>query len=121
MRGGEAGWSGFESGLREVGPSGHDFCFDNETPRHRVWLDPFRIASHPVTHGDFIDFIEDGGYRRPELWLSAGWGAGTAGGWGGAPFWERPSHGRPVFFPPRGGPAGSQTPPFPLGLFLVRG
>ena len=83
--------------MREVGHSGHDFCFDNETPRHRVWLDAFRIASHPVTHGDFIDFIEDGGYRRPELWLSAGWDAVTAGGWEAPLYWERREDGWHVF------------------------
>jgi ergothioneine biosynthesis protein EgtB len=54
-----------------------------------VWLEPFRIASHPVTHGDFIDFIEDGGYRRPELWLAAGWEAAAARGWQAPLYWER--------------------------------
>ena len=44
-------------------------------PRHKVWLENFEIASHPVTHGDFVEFIDDGGYRKPELWLSAGWDA----------------------------------------------
>ena len=74
--------------MYEVGHSGPDFCFDNETPRHRVWLDAFQIASHPVTHGDFMDFIEDGGYRRPELWLSAGWDAVTDRGWQAPQYWE---------------------------------
>jgi len=82
-------WIGFEGGLCEIGHSGTDFCFDNETPRHRVWLDAFEIASHPVTHGDLIDFIDDGGYRRPELWLSAGWDALTARGWSTPQYWER--------------------------------
>ena len=69
-------WIGHEGGLVEVG---HDpardgaFLFDNEGPRHRVWLEPFEIASRPVTHGEFLAFIDDGGYRRPELWLSMGW------------------------------------------------
>jgi ergothioneine biosynthesis protein EgtB len=58
---------------------GHDpsrdgaFHFDNEAPRHRVWLRDYQIASRPVTCGDFTDFIDDGGYRRHELWLSLGW------------------------------------------------
>lgn len=82
-------WIGFDGGLCEIGHSGTDFCFDNETPRHRVWLDAFEIASHPVTHGDLIDFIDDGGYRRPELWLSAGWDAVTARGWDAPQYWER--------------------------------
>ncbi len=82
-------WITFEAGLHEIGHSGADFCFDNETPRHRVWLDAFQIASHPVTHGDFIEFIDDGGYRRPELWLSAGRDAVTARGWHAPQYWER--------------------------------
>ena len=97
IRAREPRWIAFEKGLREVGHSGRDFCFDNETPRHSVWLDAFRIASHPVTHGDFIDFIEDGGYRRPELWLSAGWDAVTAGGWEAPLYWERREDGWHVF------------------------
>jgi len=75
--------------MYEIGHRGPDFCFDNETPRHRVWLDAFRIASQPVTHGDFMAFIEDGGYRRPELWLAAGWDVATARGWQAPLYWER--------------------------------
>ncbi len=69
-------WFGFEGGLLE---HGHEpaldgpFCFDNETPRHRAWVPPFALASRPVTNGEFLAFIDDGGYRRPELWLSMGW------------------------------------------------
>ena len=73
--------------MQEIGHSGPDFCFDNEMPRHRVWLNAFQIASHPVTHGDFLDFIEDGGYRRPELWLSAGWDAVATHGWHAPLYW----------------------------------
>lgn len=82
-------WINFEGGLYEVGHSGNDFAFDNETPRHRVWLDAFQIASHPVTHGDFIEFMADGGYQRPELWLSAGWEAVTACAWQAPDYWTR--------------------------------
>ena len=69
-------WFGCEGGLVEIGhDAAHDggFAFDNETPRHRVWLDPFEIASRPLSNGDVLAFIDDGGYRRPELWLSMGW------------------------------------------------
>ncbi len=83
----ERQWLTFEAGLQEIGHSGPDFCFDNEMPRHRVWLNAFQIASHPVTHGDFLDFIEDGGYRRPELWLSAGWDAVATHGWHAPLYW----------------------------------
>jgi len=74
-------WVGVAGGLHEIGHAGPGFAFDNETPRHRVWLEDFEIASHPVTHGDFLAFIEDGGYRRPELWLAAGWDLVRARGW----------------------------------------
>ena len=69
-------WSAHAGGLVDLG---HDpaldgeFLFDNETPRHRVWLDAFEIASRPVNQGEFLAFMNDGGYRRPELWLSMGW------------------------------------------------
>jgi ergothioneine biosynthesis protein EgtB len=89
IRAREPRWISFDEGLRHIGHSGAGFCFDNETPRHQVWLDAFRIASHPVTHGDFIDFIDDGGYRRPELWLSAGWDAVTAHGWRAPNYWQQ--------------------------------
>jgi len=68
-------WISVGAGIYEVGHSGPDFCFDNETPRHRVWLDAFRIASQPVTHGDFMEFIEtratagrNSGFRQDGTW-----------------------------------------------------
>ncbi len=69
-------WFGIEGGRVEIGydaASDGGFCFDNETPRHDVWLAPFEIASRPVSYGEWLAFIDDGGYRRPELWLSLGW------------------------------------------------
>ncbi len=69
-------WFDYAGGLVELG---HDaaldgtFCFDNETPRHRAYTAPFRLASRPVSNGDYLAFIDDGGYTRPELWLSMGW------------------------------------------------
>jgi ergothioneine biosynthesis protein EgtB len=67
-------WLRFDGGLTEVGHANtDDFHFDNEGPRHRVWVEPFELASHPVTHGNFAAFIADRGYQRPELWLSLGW------------------------------------------------
>jgi ergothioneine biosynthesis protein EgtB len=82
-------WVRVAGGKHEVGHEGDAFSFDNETPRHAVWLEDFQLASHPVTHGDFADFIEDGGYRRPELWLSAGWDAVRTRGWEAPLYWER--------------------------------
>jgi ergothioneine biosynthesis protein EgtB len=89
VRAREPRWIGFAGGPYEIGHSGTDFCFDNETPRHRVWVDPFEIASHPVTHGDFIRFIDDDGYRRPQLWLSAGWDLVQSRGWEAPQYWAR--------------------------------
>jgi ergothioneine biosynthesis protein EgtB len=69
-------WFGYAGGLVDVGHEAADdgaFAFDNESPRHRTYLQPFELASRPVTHGECCAFIDDGGYRRPELWLSAGW------------------------------------------------
>lgn len=69
-------WMAFESGLGEHGFDASrdgDFAFDNETPRHKVYVAPFEIGSRLVTNGEMMAFIEDGGYRRPELWLSMGW------------------------------------------------
>jgi ergothioneine biosynthesis protein EgtB len=66
-------WVDFPGGVFEIGHSGSDFCFDNETPRHKVYLEPFRLASRPVSCAEYLRFMEDGGYMRPELWLSEGW------------------------------------------------
>jgi ergothioneine biosynthesis protein EgtB len=81
-------WIPVQGGVREIGHSGDGFAFDNEGPRHRVALEDFEIASHPVTHGDFLAFIDDGGYRRPELWLSAGWETARAQDWQAPAYWE---------------------------------
>jgi ergothioneine biosynthesis protein EgtB len=66
-------WIEHRGGVVEIGHDGNGFAFDNEGPLHQVLLTPFRIASRPVTNGEYLRFIEDGGYRRPEFWLSDGW------------------------------------------------
>jgi ergothioneine biosynthesis protein EgtB len=66
-------WLEFDEGLYSIGHHGAGFSFDNETPRHKVFLHKFFIASRPVTNGDYLQFMRDGGYSRPELWLSDGW------------------------------------------------
>jgi ergothioneine biosynthesis protein EgtB len=81
-------WLGFDAGLREIGHSGAGFGFDNERPRHRVFLDAFELASRPVTNAEYLAFIKDGGYCRPDLWLSDGWTAVRAGGWRAPLYWE---------------------------------
>ena len=101
--GGEAAASSFDirpssftpvpAGLYEIGHASGAFCYDNEQPRHRVWLEDYELADAPVTCGEWADFIEDGGYRRPELWLSAGWAAAQAGGWEAPLYWEKSKRG----------------------------
>ena len=82
-------WVGVPAGLYEIGHGGEGFAFDNEAPRHRVWLDRFEIAGELVTSGDYLRFIEDGGYRKPTLWLSDGWAAAEAEGWRAPLYWQQ--------------------------------
>ena len=82
------GWIEFSGGLEEIGHDGPAFAFDNETPRHRVWLDPFRLASRPVTCGEFAEFIAEGGYAQPEFWLSEGWATVQQQGWEAPLYWR---------------------------------
>jgi ergothioneine biosynthesis protein EgtB len=82
------GWEPYPEGLRWVGHDGGGFAFDNEGPRHRAYLGAFEIASRPVTAGEYLAFVEDGGYDRPELWLSDGWAARQKNGWTAPLYWE---------------------------------
>jgi ergothioneine biosynthesis protein EgtB len=77
----------FGGGLKEAGHAGEGFCYDNEMPRHRVWLEPYALADRLVTCGEYAEFMADGGYRRAELWLSAGWDAVKANGWRAPLYW----------------------------------
>jgi ergothioneine biosynthesis protein EgtB len=67
------GWLEHDGGLVEIGNPDGQFGFDNEGPRHSEWLDPFALADRPVTNGDWLAFVEDGGYHRHDIWLSDGW------------------------------------------------
>jgi ergothioneine biosynthesis protein EgtB len=82
-------WREFEGGLVEIGHAGGSFAFDNEGPRHRTWLEPFALATRPTTCGEYLAFVEDGGYRRPEFWLSAGWDCVNQRGWDAPLYWEK--------------------------------
>lgn len=81
-------WLHFKGGLTETGHDGQGFAFDNEGPRHRVWVEPFALASRLVTCGEFSAFVEDGGYRRPEFWLSAGWDCVSQRAWQAPLYWQ---------------------------------
>jgi ergothioneine biosynthesis protein EgtB len=83
----ELTWRAHPGGLVEIGHRGDQFAFDNETPRHVVMLRPFRIASHPVSNGEYLAFMEEGGYRRPEFWLSDGWTRLQTEGWDAPLYW----------------------------------
>lgn len=82
-------WTMFDGGLVEIGTGGDGFAFDNEGPRHKVWLEPYQIADRLITEGEWLAFIEDEGYRRPELWLSDGWATVEAQGWNAPLYWRR--------------------------------
>jgi ergothioneine biosynthesis protein EgtB len=77
------------AGLHTVGHGGESYCFDNEGPAHQVYLRPVRIARSLVTNAQWLDFIADGGYATPSLWLSDGWAAVQAEGWEAPGYWRK--------------------------------
>ncbi len=86
-------WASFDEGLYAIGTddntnNGDRFAFDNEGPRHRVFLHAFQLADRPVTSGEFLAFMNDGGYERPELWLSDGWNTVRDEGWKAPLYWH---------------------------------
>ena len=81
-------FTSFRGGIVEIGHDGPGFAFDNESPRHQVLLQPYRLADRLVTNAEWLAFIEDGGYRRVDLWLSDGWAAREAYGWTAPMYWE---------------------------------
>jgi ergothioneine biosynthesis protein EgtB len=87
----------FGGGLREIGHEGEEFAFDNEGPRHKVFVASFRLGSRLVSCGEYQGFMADDGYRRPEFWLSDGWAAVQREGWQAPLYWERADDGWRVF------------------------
>jgi ergothioneine biosynthesis protein EgtB len=79
----------FEGGIVDVGHRDEGFCFDNEQPAHQVLLQPYRLADRLVTNGEWLIFMTDGGYSRPDLWLSDGWSQAVAAGWSAPQYWQR--------------------------------
>jgi ergothioneine biosynthesis protein EgtB len=90
-------WVAYPERLRRIGHDGDGFAFDNEGPSHWVYLGSFRLASRLVTCGEYLDFIADGGYDRPEHWLSDGWAARQAHGWTAPLYWEEDGASRILF------------------------
>jgi ergothioneine biosynthesis protein EgtB len=87
---GKTRWTEHRGGTFEVGHDGEGFGFDNEFPRHPVHLTPFALADQPVTCGEWLAFMEDDGYGRPELWLADGWALVQQEGWEAPLYWSRP-------------------------------
>ncbi|HMN71058.1 MAG TPA: ergothioneine biosynthesis protein EgtB [Rhodoblastus sp.] len=83
------GWRRHEGGLVEIGAHGERFAFDNERPRHKVWLEPFALADRLVTSGEWLEFMSDGGYATPTLWLADGWTTVGQNGWRAPLYWEQ--------------------------------
>jgi ergothioneine biosynthesis protein EgtB len=81
-------WHEFEGGVAEIGHAAPGFCFDNELPRHRVYVAPFALASRLVTNAEYREFVDAGGYRDPDLWLSEGWDWVCAGALAHPLYWR---------------------------------
>ena len=82
-------WLGYDEGIYWIGHGEDTFAFDNESPRHRVFLESFKLSCRLVTCGEYLRFMEDGGYERPELWLSLGWQTAREHAWDAPLYWYR--------------------------------
>lgn len=91
------GFVAFGGGLVEIGHEGKQFSYDNELPRHKTWLEPFELATHNVSNGEYLSFMVDGGYSRPEFWLSDGWDQVCAQGWQAPLYWQHGDAGWSTF------------------------
>jgi ergothioneine biosynthesis protein EgtB len=94
---GQLRWLEVERGVYEIGHAGNSFAFDNEGPRHETLIHGARVADRLVTNGEYLEFIEDGGYERPELWLSDGWATVRERGWKAPLYWEETAEGWRIF------------------------
>lgn len=85
----EMQWIKFDEGLFQIGYSGDGFTYDNETPQHKEFINSFQLGSRLITNGEYLEFIEDGGYENIPLWLSDGWAAVENGHWQAPLYWEK--------------------------------
>ncbi len=90
-------WHAFDKGIVDIGHDIASFAFDNESPRHKQYVAAFELANRPVSNGEYLAFIEDGGYRRPDLWLSDGWAAMTSQAWRAPAYWYEHDSARTEF------------------------
>ena len=91
------GWTEHEGGLVEIGHDGNGFAFDNESPRHHEYLEPYALADRPVSCGDWLAFMADDGYHRADIWLSDGWATVQQQSWEAPQYWEPTEDGWQVF------------------------
>jgi len=103
-------WTGHDGGTVTIGHCGSGFGFDNEFPRHQVYLEPFALADRTVTCDEWLAFMDDGGYRRPELWLSDGWATVTTEGWDAPLYWSHRDRGWHEFTLAGDGPVDGTRP-----------
>jgi len=94
---GAPGWIPFAGSLRSIGHESASFAFDNEGPKHLEYVAAFALADRVVTNREYLAFMDDGGYERPEFWLSDGWYARNRNGWTAPLYWESTAGGRQVF------------------------
>ncbi len=89
------GWVKFDEAVRKIGYDGDGFFYDNEKPLHHELVPAFELATRTITCGEYMEFMEDAGYSRPELWLSLGWAAVEENGWTAPLYWEQEPDGEP--------------------------
>ena len=85
----ELKWVDFDEGIFNIGNKGNGFGYDNEYPSHKVYLNPYKLGSRLITNAEYIEFIEDGGYETPEIWLSEGWARVETQNWNAPLYWEK--------------------------------
>ncbi len=111
-------WVPYDGGAVEIGHTGEGFAFDNESPRHPVTLRPYALASRPVTHGEWLAFIDDGGYTDARWWLAAGWDWRRANGIEAPAYWQRDGEGGWTCFTLHGRvPIDAHTPVVHVSLY----
>lgn len=82
-------WIKFDEGIYEIGHDGKNFSYDNEMPRHKEFINSFKLASRLITNAEYLEFIEDGGYNKPEIWLSDGAAEVAVQNWHAPLYWEK--------------------------------
>lgn len=90
-------WAEFNEGIYEIGNEGKSFSYDNEIPKHKEFINSFKLGSRLITNGEYLEFMEDNGYNKPEIWLSDGAAEAAANNWQAPLYWEKKDNGWHVF------------------------